>query len=135
VGADAVGHPLKRLQDLPGGKYWVQPFVNVYTRFPRADGHTVRLAMDRWEGQDWKRSPGNLFGDPVQVDFDPASPTPIRLVADKVIPPVQVPADTDRVKRIKIQSQILTKWWGQPIYLGATVLLPKGYDQHPDVKY
>jgi len=39
------------------------------------------------------------------------------------------------VKRIKIQSQILTKWWGQPIFLGATILLPKDYDKHPDVKY
>ncbi len=39
------------------------------------------------------------------------------------------------VKRIKIQSAILTKWWGHPIYLGATVLLPKDYDAHPDVRY
>ena len=44
----------------------MQPFVNVYTRFPRADGHTVWLHNDQWEGQDWKRSPGNLFGDPVE---------------------------------------------------------------------
>ena len=52
-----------------------------------------------------------------------------------VIPPVQVPADNDNVKRIKIQSTILTKWWGHPIFLGATILLPKDYDKHPDVKY
>ena len=94
----------------------MQPFVNVYTKFARADGHTVWLHMDQWEGQNWKTSPGNLFGDPVQVTFDPASTTPIRLIADKVIPPIQVPADTEQVKRIKIQSQILTKWWGHPIY-------------------
>ena len=31
-----------------------------------------------------------------------------------------MPADDDYVKRIKIQSEILTKWWGQPIYIGAT---------------
>ena len=43
-----------------------------------------------------------------------------------MIPPIQPPADTELVKRIKIQSEILTKWWGHPIYLGATVLLPKG---------
>ena len=67
--------------------------------------------------------------------IDPASPAPITLVADKVIPPITPPADTDMVKRIKIQSEILTKWWGQPIYLGATILLPKDYDKHPDVKY
>jgi enterochelin esterase-like enzyme len=135
IGPDDLGHPLKSLRDLPAGEYWVQPFVNVYTKFARADGKTVWLHMDQWEGQDWKRSPGNLFGDPVRIQFDPASSTPIRLTADKVISPVQVPADTEYVKRIKIQSQILTKWWGHPIFLGAVVLLPKDYDAHPAVKY
>ena len=129
------GHPLRSLADIPAGEYWVQPFVNVYTRFPRSDGHTVWMHMDQWEGQNWKRSPGNLFGDPVKMRIDPASTTPITLVADKAIPPITPPADTDMVKRFKIQSQILTKWWGHPIYLGATVLLPKDYNTHPNVKY
>ena len=109
--------------------------MNVYTRFPRADGHTVWLHMDQWEGQNWKRSPGNLYGDPVKLRIDPASASPIALVADKVIPPVKVPADTGMVKRIKIQSALLTKWWGRPIFLGATILLPKDYDAHPDAHY
>ena len=117
------------LRDLPAGEYWVQPFVNVYTRFPRADGHTVWLHMDQWEGQNWKRSPGNLYGDPVKVTFDPAVDR-----ADQARRRQGDPARSGRqptptlVKRIKIQSQILTKWWGHPIYLGATVLLPKDYD-------
>jgi hypothetical protein len=135
IDADDLGHPVASLRDIPAGDYWVQPFVNVYTRFARADGHIVWLHMDQWEGQNWRRSPGNLYGDPVQLHFDPASRTPIRLMADKVIPPIPAQADTDSVKRIKIQSQILTKWWGQPIFLGATISLPPGYDQHPDVKY
>ena len=129
------GHPLKSLRDLPAGVYWLQPFVNVYTRFPRADGHTVWMHMDQWEGQNWKKSPGNLYGEPTRVAIDQLPAAPIRLVADKVIPPIQVPADTPYVKRLKMQSQVLTKWWGQPIFLGATVLLPKDYDAHPDVRY
>ena len=52
------GHPIASLRDIPAGEYWMQPFVNVYTRFPRADGKTVWLHMDQWEGQNWKRSPG-----------------------------------------------------------------------------
>ena len=129
------GHPVASLADIPAGDYWVQPFVNVYTRFPRADGHTVWMHMDQWEGQNWKRSPGNLYGDPVKMRIDPSSAAWIKLVADKVIPPITPPADTDMVKRIKMQSQVLTKWWGQPIFLGATILLPKDYAKHPDVKY
>ena len=135
IGTSERGHPIASLSGIPAGEYWVQPFVNVYTRFPRADGHTVWMHMDQWEGQNWKRSPGNLYGEPTKVTIDPSASAPIKLVADKVIPPVQVPADTAQVKRIKIQSQILTKWWGHPIFLGATVLLPKDYDAHPDVHY
>ena len=135
ITSDNPGHPVASLRDIPAGEYWVQPFVNVYTRFPRSDGHTVWMHMDQWEGQNWKRSPGNMYGDPVRLRFDPASSAPIRLVADKIIPPVVVPPDTAMVKRIKMQSQVLTKWWGQPIFLGATILLPKDYDKHPDVRY
>lgn len=133
--AATAGHPVATLADLPAGDYWVQPFVNVYTRFPRADGHTVWLHMDQWEGQNWRTSPGNLYGDPVKVQVTPGAQSPIRLVADKVIPPITPPADTQYVKRFRIRSEMLTKWWGHPIYLGATVLLPPDYDSHPDVKY
>src|SRR5438093_5153487 len=124
IDGQTFGHPVQSLRDIPAGDYWVQPFVNVYTKFARADGHTVWLHMDQWEGQNWKRSPGNLLGDPVRVTFDPKSPAPIRVVANKAIPPIQPPADTEMVKRLRIQSAILTKWWGQPMFLGATVLLP-----------
>ena len=135
IDAAAFGHPLQSLRDLPAGDYWVQPFVNVYTRFARADGHTVWMHMDQWEGQHWQRSPGNLYGEPVQIHWDPATRTAVKLVADKVIPPIVVPNDNEYVKRIKLQSAILTRWWGHPIYLGATVLLPRDYDKHPDVRY
>jgi len=135
IAADGRGHPIQSLRDIPAGEYWMQPFVNVYTRFPRADGKTVWLHMDQWEGQNWKRSPGNLYGEPVKVRFDPSTSTPITLVADRVIPAITPLADTELVKRIRIQSQILTKWWGHPIFLGATVLLPKDYEAHPAVKY
>ena len=59
----------------------------------------------------------------------------IRFVVDQVIPPIEIPADDEYVKRFRIQSALLTKWWGHPIYLGATVLLPRGYAEHPDVRY
>jgi len=134
-GADTPGYPVARLRDLPAGDYWLEPFVNVYTRFPRADGHTVWLHMDQWEGQNWKRSPGNIYGTPVRMHLGPQSTSAIRLTADTVIPPVVVPPDTATVKRIKLRSEILSKWWGQPIYLGATITLPAGYDDHPNAKY
>jgi hypothetical protein len=49
---------------------------------------------DRREGQQWNRSPGNLYSEVRQVRLDPAAGGAIALVADKVIPPVVVPPDT-----------------------------------------
>jgi hypothetical protein len=91
--------------------------------------------MDQWEGQQFNRSPGNLYSEVKSVKLNPSSGYTIKLSLDKVIPPVKVPEDTKWVKHIKIQSKRLTEFWGHPIYLGAIVLLPKGYDTHPDVFY
>jgi hypothetical protein len=126
IDASDLGTPVASLRDLPPGDYVVQAFVNVYSEFRRADGHTVWMHDDQWEGQHWNISPGNLYSRPQKVRID-ATTEPIRLVADQVIPPVTVPADTAFVKRIKIKSAVLTKFWGRPIYLGATVLLPRDY--------
>ena len=39
------------------------------------------------------------------------------------------------VKHIKIKSELLSKFWGRDMHLGAHVLLPEGFDEHPNVKY
>jgi len=127
------GFPLESIKKIPAGEYYVQGFVNIYTEFKRSDGHTLWMHNDQWEGQRWNISPGNLYSAVSKVFIDPGEEKAIQLVCDKAIPPVDVPPDTAYVKRIKFKSEILTKFWGQPIYLGATVLLPEGYDTHPDV--
>ena len=129
-----LGYPLNSLRDLPAGDYYVQAFVNIYTQFHRAHQHTIWAHMDQWEGQSMFSSPGNLLSDVQKIHLDPHGYV-IKLQTSKVIPPVVVPDDTPWVKHIKIQSDLLTKFWGQPIYLGAVVLLPRDYDQHTDVLY
>ncbi len=54
---------------------------------------------------------------------------------DSVLPAINLPADTKQVKHIKIKSKLLSDFWGHDMYLGATILLPKGYDDHPNVQY
>jgi len=135
IGADAIGYPYWAIKDLPAGEYYVQAVFNVYTKFARADGHTIWAHQDQWEGQRWAFSPGNLVSTPVKVRIDPTRGFRVPLTFDHVIPPIEVEPDTKWVKRIKFQSAMLTKWWGHPQYLGATVLLPKGYDENPDVRY
>ncbi|MDE3180051.1 MAG: hypothetical protein KGM47_10390, partial [Acidobacteriota bacterium] len=83
----------------------------------------------------FNRSPGNIYSKVRRVYLDPRNGYDIRIGLTQVIPPVKIPTDTQWVKRIKIKSELLSKFWGQPIYLGAVVLLPKGYDSHPEVHY
>jgi hypothetical protein len=128
VDGRATGYPFASLNVLPAGDYYVQAMLEPYTRFERADGHVIWVHNDQWEGQRFNISPGNLLSDVQRVHWDPQAGTPITLKLTKTIPPVTVPPDTKWVKRIKIKSELLSKFWGQPIYIGATVLLPKGFE-------
>ena len=132
-----LGYPFSNLSALPPGDYVVQAVLNKYTRFDRSDGHTVWLHMDQGEGQRWTRSPGNAYSTPMKITIDPQAKgtKPVALTTSEVIPPIEMPKDTAWVKRFRIESRLLSEFWGRPIWIGATVLLPKGYDEHPDVRY
>lgn len=134
---NALGYPVARMAELPPGDYIAQAVLNKYTRFDRSDGHTVWLHMDQWEGQRWTRSPGNAYSIPLKITIDPGSKVtkPVALTTSEVIPPIEPPKDSAWVKRFRIESRLLSEFWGRPIWIGATVLLPKGYDAHPDVQY
>ena len=133
-----LGSPVPSVRDIPPGDYYVQAFVNIYSEFRRADGHVVWMHDDRWEGQQWPRSPGNLYSTVKRVRIDPRLGGVITLSAEHVIPPIAIPPDTKWVKRFRFQSLTLTKFWGRPMYLGATVLLPRNYEDetiHYPVNY
>ena len=92
--------------------------------------------MDRGEGQQWNKAPGNLYSTPREVEIDPAERHAARRSSlDKVIPPIPPPATTKYIKHERIQSERLTKFWGRPMHLGAHVLLPEGFDAHPEARY
>jgi hypothetical protein len=134
VDQGAFGYPLRSLSQVPAGEYWVQALLHKYETFRRSDGHTVKLPMDRGEGQQWNSAPGNLYSKPQKLRLDGSS-KPVALTLDQVIPPIEPPKDTKYVRHIKIQSERLTKFWGRPMHLGAHVLLPEGFDSHPEARY
>jgi len=135
IDGGTLGYPADSLKDIPAGDYYVQALLNIYTRFSRADGHVIWAHNDQWEGQQFNRSPGNLYSEVQKVHLDPAAGYNLKLVLTGVIPSITVPQDTEWVKHVKFESKLLSKFWGQPMYLGATILLPKGYDAHPGVRY
>lgn len=135
MGVNAFGYPLERLSEVPAGDYYAQALLHKYETFHLKNGHTVKLPMDRGEGQHWNLAPGNIYSKPVKIHWDPARSNEISLAIDQTIPPVREPEDNKYVKHIRIQSKLLTEFWGRPMYLGAHVLLPEGFDEHPNVHY
>lgn len=134
VGDGADGYPVRSLRDLPVGDYIAQALFHRYETFHRADGKTVKLPMDRGEGQHWNLAPGNLYSRPRKVAIRKGAP-PIRLQMDQVIPPLPEVQDTPYVRHLRIQSALLTKFWGRPMFLSALVLVPEGFDAHPEARF
>jgi hypothetical protein len=135
VDVHAFGYPIERLRDVPAGDYYVQVLLHKYETFHLANGHTVKLPMDRGEGQHWNEAPGNIYSTPVKIHFDPSTSGEISLTINRIIGPIAEPADSKYIKHIRIQSKLLTAFWGRPMYIGAHILLPEGFDEHPNVKY
>jgi hypothetical protein len=146
VDAKTFGAPRRSLKDLDAGDYFVQAVFNVYEEFHLASGKTVWLPPDKGEGQHWNQKPGNPYNKPVKVHLDPASQKTIKLTLDQVIPPIEGTEDDPVViaaknpgakwlKYMRFRSEKLSKFWGRDVYLGAWILLPDGFDEHPDAKY
>lgn len=132
------GFPVARLGDLPPGTYRAQAVLNRYRTYTRADGHVVKLPPDQGEGQQWASKPGNLYSQVTEFTVgDAPGPDAVTLVLDQVIPPVAdfAEKETEWVKYVRIRSDLLSDFWGTDMYLGAWVLLPMGWNEHPDARY
>jgi len=135
VDGSTFGFPVRSLDDLPAGDYFVQAVLNRYETFHRGDGHTVKLPPDRGEGQHWNIKPGNFYSLPRTVHLDPAQGGTVRISLTEEVPPIPEPEDTPWVKHVRIRSELLSEFWGRPMYLGAYVLLPYGFGENPQARY
>ncbi|HLZ41386.1 MAG TPA: alpha/beta hydrolase-fold protein [Candidatus Sulfotelmatobacter sp.] len=154
IDASTVGYPAETLNDVPAGDYWVQGLLNIYETFHLGNGRTLKLPPDKGEGQHWQVKPGNFYSKPVKMHLDPKLPQTVRISLTEKIPAVEdepkvvdsivgwdasnddhVIRDNKWVKHLRMQSELLTKFWGRPTYLGAVVLLPDRWEEHPDAHY
>ena len=146
IDGKTFGYPCRSLGDLDAGDYFVQAVFNVYEEFHLASGKTLWLPPDRGEGQHWNEKPGNPFNKPQKIHLDPKASTTIKLTLDQAIPPIEgTPRDplviakqqptAKWLKYERFRSEKLSKFWGRDAWLGAWVLLPDGFDEHPDAKF
>jgi hypothetical protein len=141
--ASSDSYPLKNINQLPAGDYTAEAFLWKYVEYHRADGHTI-WAPEQWGPQIFSLEPGTLYSATTKVHVDPKAGTTLRFTLDKVVTNKDLESllggegydtDTPWIKHVRMLSPSLTKWWGRPIYLGATILLPKGYAEHPKSHY
>lgn len=133
VDPSTPGFPLASVGDLPPGEYFVQGMVLPYTRFARADGHTIWAHMDAGEGQRFNASPGALVSEVQKVRITRASRVSLSLT--KVLPPVARTPNTEWVERFTFESKLVSAFWNHPMTLGGVVLLPRGYHQNTQKRY
>lgn len=109
--------PLPQFDDLKPGDYFVQAAFRCNPDLRVLD------------------APGNLFSEPRKVHVDPSSHDVIQIELTRAEPPESLPADTDMVKFVKIESPLLSRFWGRTMFLRAGVIVPKGFDSEPDRRY
>jgi photosystem II stability/assembly factor-like uncharacterized protein len=74
-------------------------------------------------------APDDRFSDVRAVHIDTRKGGVIGLQLTNTVPPEQMPPEDQYVKYVKIQSSLLTRFHGRPIYLRAGIILPRD-DRH-----
>lgn len=117
IDAQCVAFPINSLSDVEPGAYSVQAVLDT--------------------NQDLKslNAPGNLYSKPQRMTLDPRKSGVVKLQLTEQIGPEQLPAETESVKFVKLQSALLTKFWGRPIYLRAGIILPRDFEREPNKRY
>lgn len=137
VDKSSSSYPIASLRELPAGDYFVQALVIRYHQTKRADGHTIWVPTQhrRLASTPFFALPGNLYSKPQKVTLNPATGFRTQLELTEVVPPAAELRDTQWLRHVRIKSKLLSDFWGTPVYLGASALLPRDYDKHPGVRY
>lgn len=133
IDAAHIGFPINTLADLPPGRYYVQALLNRYKDFNLSNGKTVSLPPDQGEGQHWNRKPGNYYSEPVAMEI--TANGEYEIVLDQQIAAIEPAQDTEFIKHVRMKSELLSEFWGEDVYLGAHILLPKDFGSHPEASY
>ena len=135
VNDDAFGWPAAHLSAIPSGDYLVQAVLNRYETYHLADGRTLKLPPDKGEGQSWAHKPGNLYSTPIALHVDAAHSARTALLLDQQIAPIAPKTDSEFIRHIRMRSELLSQFWGRDVFIGAHILVPKGFDTHPQARY
>lgn len=133
------GWPNVSMSDIQPGTYSVQAFLTRYETVTRSDGSKVSLRFPCGDGGLNVNGIGSLTtsvmdvkitGVSQSIDLVFSNLTAVEAFAGKEVGGCNQGnyKDTENLKYIKIRSKKLSKFWGRDMYVGASVVLPAGYD-------
>ena len=128
------GFPLSSLALIPPGDYWVQ---GVFDRYQALSAGSAPSLMLPWRQHDfpWNRAPGNLVSRPVRARIDPRSDDVIRVDLSRRVPDPPAFRETTASQHVRVESELLSRFWGREVFLEATVRLPPGWHESPGAHY
>lgn len=97
--------------------------------------YTVQAVFDFNRDLKSPDAPGNLYSVPQKIRVDPRKATAVELTLTKANPPDTLPAETEAARYVKMQSALLSKFYGRPIFLRAGVILPRDFSKEPTRRY
>ncbi|HMG34828.1 MAG TPA: alpha/beta hydrolase-fold protein [Blastocatellia bacterium] len=113
----AAAFPIQSVSQLPAGEYFVQALLD-----SNIDLRSVN-------------APGNLYSAPRKIVVDRARPETIKLDLSEQVPPEKLPGNSEYLRFEKLESPLLSKFHGRPIFLRAGIILPRDYDKQPQRHY
>ena len=108
------GTPQWDLSSIPEGTYYIQ------------------VLWDQDDVESRYNAPGNIYSKPQKVELTKDSE--VKLTVSKVIQKPEL-FNSELVKYFEIKSDTLSKWWGKPMTVKASILLPSQYFKNPNKEY
>lgn len=111
-----IGYYRSKLNEMDPGQYRFQILYDVDTTFSYINAH------------------GNFYSSPVDLEIEEGETILVKTILDQQVEE-RIPESTEFAKFVKIESELLSEFWGKPIFLRAGVLLPAGFYDNPEKSY
>ena len=133
---NAVWITAKEINAAAGSTIWVDAdelaFPGGFSSAPEGE-YQVMALLDRDHSYTYDGSgPGDIISKVIKVKM-PDKETELTL--SNIIPEAKPPVVPPNVKIIDFESPALSKFWGRPIHMQASVVLPPTYDKNLGQKY
>lgn len=105
---------------------WTSTTDFSYQNIPEGD-YNVQILWDQDTKESRINAPGNIYSEAQKLSIN--SDSNIEITLNQIIPERKL-VEHDLVREVTFTSDTLSKWWGKPMSLKASILLPPDYDEN-----